>query len=672
MPLADYAIESEIGRGGMGRVVRATHVPTGAKRAVKVLALQGNAEAIARFRLECEALARARSAGAIPIHETGLEQGRFWFSMDLLEGGSLRDLMKRRGPLPAREAADLVAKLARMVARCHELGLVHRDLKPENILFDATDTPRLGDFGCVRDLSGQSLTATGETLGTPDYMAPEQLDGLKVDGGADVFSLGVILHELVAGERPFAGRTWSEHLLSIGRGARKPLASEPGLEAVLTRALAPKPGERISARQLAELLESLDRVTPRGALWPLRLVATTLVLAGVAIVVASARRSSLSPAPSGGGSHDPAPVVTASPVKPAVPAAAIAEARASVAALASAMDQVAIDMRSEEDAAALAARRLSAVAALSDAELASILAPLEERFRDILAGSTMDNDKATEQTGAILARALDPVKAKLPPLLSLAPVFLGPHKGLSHDDATGTIERLRAFGEREPGPLVAALAYDHAAEIALHAKGASLEEDALVVELLGRGERRMALATHDDRVRFGHRARHRLDYLREAHKALARFGPQDKRAEHARLAVDAALAAIDAEGADANAVYQAFKNMLELEPGGERIEAFFEAHRVLLERDLRYLEYLRAHLRQPAQALELAETSPRFHKADRPNLRAMQLLALCDLGRAEEARKILDELASLGRWNGVLDYLGMRELEKRVVETEKR
>ncbi|HZU95687.1 MAG TPA: serine/threonine-protein kinase [Planctomycetota bacterium] len=304
--LGDYELEEEIGRGGMGRVYRARHLPTGAVRALKVIAGANDPVAVARFRREAEALARVGSKVAVPVHEAGHEGGRTYYVMDLLEGGSLAARIEK-GALPWREAVALVVKIARAVARCHERGVIHRDLKPANVLFDEAAEPRLVDFGCARDLAASTLTQTGSVLGTPAYMAPEQLDGHRADERSDVYALGIILHELVTGVRPHPGSSWRELLLRAQRGLPAPVAAKVGaplsLDRVLERALEPFPARRMASA--AELVSELEAVLSGAAVprFPRRLVAAlALVLlvggGGVALCLACGRRESeLPPAP---------------------------------------------------------------------------------------------------------------------------------------------------------------------------------------------------------------------------------------------------------------------------------------------------------------------------------------------------------------------------------------
>ena len=246
----------------MGRVFLVRHRATGARRALKVLEGAFDAEMIARFQREAEALARLEGKGVVPIHEMSTEHGRFGLVMDWMSGGSLSEHLAARGRLPWEEAAALVAKLARTLERCAALGLVHRDVKPANVLLDERGEPRLADFGCVRDLGASALTETGTALGTPFYMAPEQWNGEKVDARADVFSLGVVLYELVTGALPHVGANSFAIQRAALRGerrrARDLVSLPPALEAAIEKALAPAPGGRHAGPgDLARELEAL-------------------------------------------------------------------------------------------------------------------------------------------------------------------------------------------------------------------------------------------------------------------------------------------------------------------------------------------------------------------------------------------------------------------------------
>lgn len=201
-----FVIEGELGRGGMGVVYRAAQAGLNRTVALKMVlagAYAGKLE-IARFLGEAEAVAAVRHPQVIQVYGFGEVDGRPFFAMELLTGGSLAARLKERGPMNPNAAAELVAKLADGVEAAHGLGIVHRDLKPDNVLFDAADVPKIVDFGLAKRGSAD-LTATGAIMGTPSYMAPEQAAGRTKFCGpsVDVYALGVILFECLTGRAPF-------------------------------------------------------------------------------------------------------------------------------------------------------------------------------------------------------------------------------------------------------------------------------------------------------------------------------------------------------------------------------------------------------------------------------------------------------------------------------------
>jgi serine/threonine-protein kinase len=242
----------------MGRVFRARHVTTGAERAIKVLEGTPDEDAVARFVREGRSVAQLGGAGVVQVHESGHESGRFYLVMDLMPGGSVRGRLRAEGSYTWQEAARLGAALARTLARCHERGLVHRDVKPDNILIDDQGEPRLADFGCVRDLGATRLTQTGTALGTPPYMAPEVLDGGRAGPPSDVYSLGVVLYELVSGSLPYRGSAFAVLRDALDE-KRAPLPAEvpPAFAALVARALSAKGARRPSASSLARDLEAI-------------------------------------------------------------------------------------------------------------------------------------------------------------------------------------------------------------------------------------------------------------------------------------------------------------------------------------------------------------------------------------------------------------------------------
>src|SRR6476661_4859330 len=194
----DYELLEEVGRGGQGVVFRARQKSLNRTVALKVIGLgQWASKAhLKRFRLEAEAAARLEHPGIVPIHEVGERDGSCYFSMKFVEGGQL-DEEVRRAPMSIRQAAELIAKVARTVHYAHEHGILHRDIKPGNILLDQKDEPHLTDFGLARLVESESsVTQTLDVLGTPSYMAPEQAVGnnAAVSSVTDVYGIGAVLY----------------------------------------------------------------------------------------------------------------------------------------------------------------------------------------------------------------------------------------------------------------------------------------------------------------------------------------------------------------------------------------------------------------------------------------------------------------------------------------------
>jgi WD40 repeat protein/tRNA A-37 threonylcarbamoyl transferase component Bud32 len=218
--VGDYELLEEIARGGMGVVYKARQASLNRIVAVKmILAGQLASETdVKRFRSEAAAAARLQHKNIVAIHEVGEHEGQHYFSMDFVDGPSLAEVV-RKGPLPARQAAQCVKTIAEAVEHAHRQGILHRDLKPSNILLDPQGQPRVTDFGLAKHVASggrqppdespdSGLTATGQVLGTPSYMPPEQATGEGcVDSRSDVYSLGAVLYELLTGHVPFQAET---------------------------------------------------------------------------------------------------------------------------------------------------------------------------------------------------------------------------------------------------------------------------------------------------------------------------------------------------------------------------------------------------------------------------------------------------------------------------------
>ena len=295
----NYELLEEIGRGGQGVVFRARQRSLNRTVALKIIGLgQWATKAhLKRFRREAEAAASLDHPCIVPIYEVGERDGSCYFSMKFVEGGQLDEVV-RQTPMSIRQAAELIAKVARTVHYAHEHGILHRDIKPGNILLDANGEPHLTDFGLARLVESESsVTHTLEVLGTPSYMAPEQAAGNNagLSSATDVYGLGAVFYQLLTGHPPFAGGTTFETVrLVLDTEPRQPRLWNPkvdrDLSTICLKCLEKDPKRRYSsALALAEDLERWLRHEPiwarhtgiftRGKKWLRRNPTTALLFA---------------------------------------------------------------------------------------------------------------------------------------------------------------------------------------------------------------------------------------------------------------------------------------------------------------------------------------------------------------------------------------------------------
>ena len=249
-----YRIEEPIGQGGMGVVYLAHDVRLGRKVALKLMApsLARDERYRTRFASESELAMSLEHPNVVPIHDAGEAEGRLYLAMRRVEGTDLRALLREEGALPPPRALAIVSQIAQALDAAHASGLVHRDVKPSNVLLDENDHVYLADFGLTRRLSDEaSLRSDALAVGTPAYVAPEQLEGRTVDGRADVYSLGCLLYECLTGEPPFRADSrlalaWAHLEQEPPRVTeRRPELSE-AVDAVVATAMAKDPAERFA------------------------------------------------------------------------------------------------------------------------------------------------------------------------------------------------------------------------------------------------------------------------------------------------------------------------------------------------------------------------------------------------------------------------------------------
>ena len=270
--IGKYLITGRIGRGGMGMVYRGLDPALDREVAIKTLVAEGSFDPESRRRFEVEARAAAKLAhpNIVTVHELGEDRGILFIAMEMLPGVDLDSLLRSGEALPLAEKLDVVAQICRGLAFAHDRGVVHRDIKPSNVRLLDDGTAKIMDFGIAKLGAGHHITKTGMMVGTVHYMSPEQVRGKPLDGRSDVFSAGVILYELLAGERPFPGEDVTQILYKIVNEEPKPpdLSAlgelAPRLQEILAKALAKDADARYASasafgQALGALVEAAHR-----------------------------------------------------------------------------------------------------------------------------------------------------------------------------------------------------------------------------------------------------------------------------------------------------------------------------------------------------------------------------------------------------------------------------
>src|ERR687885_1052372 len=225
----------------------------------------GDEKFIERFRREAQSAAALSHPNIVSIFDRGSsEDGTYYIAMEYLPGGTLKDRILRRGALPARTAAAVALQIAEALRCAHERGVIHRDIKPHNILITESGDVKVTDFGIARAASSSTMTRTGSILGTAHYISPEQAMGEPVSQGSDLYSLGVVLYEMLTGTLPYDAETPIGIAMKHVNGHLVPPRElnpdvPKGIDAITIRLLAKNPDERYS--DAAELIEDLERVT---------------------------------------------------------------------------------------------------------------------------------------------------------------------------------------------------------------------------------------------------------------------------------------------------------------------------------------------------------------------------------------------------------------------------
>src|SRR5258708_199885 len=265
-----YEIISELGRGAMGLVYKAKDPTIGRTVAIKTMRIDVHgAEAedmLRRFRNEAQAVGLLNHPNIVTIYDAGEQDNIFYIAMEFIEGTTLHQLMSQRRVLGTEDVIRLSRQICAGLDYAHSHNIVHRDIKPANIMITSNGTVKIMDFGIAK--TGGGVTSTGQVLGTPNYMSPEQVKGKPLDGRSDLFSFGVLLYEMLTGEKPFVGQNVTTIIYKIVNENPIPppdldLTIHPRFTTLVTKTLAKSPDDRYQSG--AALMTDLEKYKSVGS-----------------------------------------------------------------------------------------------------------------------------------------------------------------------------------------------------------------------------------------------------------------------------------------------------------------------------------------------------------------------------------------------------------------------